>query len=73
MLIVSDNHVKTIFTQVSMEKRKAGIILDEAGFFEKKLANKRKKLMMEGKSLEEIEEILGPKKKYKKKVTAPVE
>ena len=55
-----------MFAQISVTKREAEIKLDETDFYEKKMINKRKKLIMEGKTEEEIEEILGPKKKRRK-------
>ncbi|XP_057317806.1 probable ATP-dependent RNA helicase DDX49 [Microplitis mediator] len=64
---VDDKEIATIFTQVSVTKREAEIVLDETDFYEKKMINKRKKLLMEGKTEEEIDEILAPKKKHKKK------
>ncbi|XP_044006118.1 probable ATP-dependent RNA helicase DDX49 [Aphidius gifuensis] len=63
---VNDKEVLKIFKQVSLEKRKAKIELEESNFGEQKLKYKRKKLLEEGKSLEEIEEILGSKKRRKK-------
>lgn len=41
--------------------------LDETDFYEKKMINKRKKLILEGKDPDEIEEILEKKKRYKSK------
>lgn len=41
--------------------------LDETNFYEKKIINKRKKLILEGKDPDEIEEILEKKKCYKLK------
>lgn len=51
-----------------MAKREAEIRLDETDFYEKKMINKRKKLILEGKDLDEIEELLEEqkRKKYKK-------
>lgn len=50
-----------------MTKREAEIKLDETDFYEKKLINKRKKLILEGKDPDEIEEILAQKKKQRKR------
>lgn len=41
--------------------------LDETNFYEKKIINKRKKLILEGKDPDEIEEILEKKRYYKLK------
>lgn len=51
-----------------MAKREAEIRLDETDFYEKKMINKRKKLILEGKDPDEIEELLEEqkRKKYKK-------
>ncbi|KAG8039779.1 hypothetical protein G9C98_000508 [Cotesia typhae] len=62
-----EKEIATIFTQVSTTKREAEIVLDETDFYEKKMINKRKKLIMEGKTDEEIDKILAPKKKHRKK------
>ncbi|XP_074097178.1 putative ATP-dependent RNA helicase Dbp45A [Cotesia typhae] len=64
---VDEKEIATIFTQVSTTKREAEIVLDETDFYEKKMINKRKKLIMEGKTDEEIDKILAPKKKHRKK------
>ncbi|XP_034952554.1 probable ATP-dependent RNA helicase DDX49 [Chelonus insularis] len=64
---VNDKEIVTIFTHISVTKREAEIKLDETDFYEKKMINKRKKLIMEGKTEEEIEAILAPKKKHKKR------
>lgn len=48
-----------------MAKREAEIRLDETDFYEKKMINKRKKLILEGKDLDEIEELLEEQKKKK--------
>jgi len=47
-------------------KREAEIRLDETDFYEKKMINKRKKLILEGKDPDEIEELLEEQKKKKK-------
>lgn len=49
-----------------MAKREAEIRLDETDFYEKKMINKRKKLILEGKDPDEIEELLEEQKKKKK-------
>lgn len=51
-----------IFTQVAVTKREASIKLDEKGFYEKKMANKRKKWILDGKDPDKEE------KKYYKKI-----
>lgn len=48
-----------------MAKREAEIRLDETDFYEKKMINKRKKLILEGKDPDEIEELLEEQKKNK--------
>ncbi|EFN77376.1 Probable ATP-dependent RNA helicase DDX49, partial [Harpegnathos saltator] len=45
---VDDKEIVTILTQISVAKREAEIKLDETDFFEKKMINKRKKLILEG-------------------------
>lgn len=50
-----------------MTKREAEIKLDETDFYEKKMINKRKKMILEGKDPDEIDEILQKKKKKQKK------
>ncbi|KZC12616.1 PREDICTED: probable ATP-dependent RNA helicase DDX49 [Dufourea novaeangliae] len=62
---VNDKEIVTIFTQVSVAKREAEMKLDETDFYEKRMINKRKKLILEGKDPDEIEEIL--ERKLKKK------
>ncbi|XP_063980065.1 probable ATP-dependent RNA helicase DDX49 [Diachasmimorpha longicaudata] len=64
---VDDKEIVTIFTQISVTKREAEIKLDETDFYEKKMINKRKKLILEGKDPDEIEEILASKKKQRKR------
>ncbi|XP_032673332.1 probable ATP-dependent RNA helicase DDX49 [Odontomachus brunneus] len=44
---VDDKEIVTILTQFSVAKREAEIKLDENDFFEKKIINKRKKLILE--------------------------
>ncbi|XP_015605481.1 probable ATP-dependent RNA helicase DDX49 [Cephus cinctus] len=64
---VDDKEIVTIFTQISVTKREAEIKLDETDFYERKMINKRKKLIMEGKDPDEEEkEILKRRKKCKK-------
>ncbi|XP_044729265.1 probable ATP-dependent RNA helicase DDX49 [Chrysoperla carnea] len=53
---VSDKEVGEIFTQVTVTKREAAIKLDEKDFFEKRMINKRKKWILEGKDPDEEEE-----------------
>ncbi|XP_076675964.1 putative ATP-dependent RNA helicase Dbp45A isoform X2 [Andrena cerasifolii] len=71
---VNDKEIVTILTQISVAKREAEMTLDEKNFYEKKIINKRKKLILEGKDPDEIDEILERKasdklkKKKKKKV-----
>lgn len=69
---MTDKEIVTIITQISVAKREAEMRLDEADFYEKKMINKRKKLILEGKDSDEIEEILaksmcGKSKKRKRK------
>lgn len=42
-----DKEIVTILTQISVAKREAEIKLDETDFYEKKMINKRKKLILE--------------------------
>lgn len=64
----TDKEVVTIFTQISVTKREAEIKLDETDFYEKKLINKRKKMILEGKDPDEEERKLIEKiKKHKKR------
>lgn len=65
---IPDKEIVTILTQVSVAKREAEIRLDETDFYEKKLINKRKKLILEGKDPDEIEALLEKKKKKHKKL-----
>jgi hypothetical protein len=70
LLCFSDKEVMKILTQVSVTRREAEIKLDESNFYEKKLINKRKDLILEGKDPDEVEEEqekLKQKKKVKKK------
>ncbi|KAK1117833.1 hypothetical protein K0M31_015506 [Melipona bicolor] len=65
---VNDKEIVTILTQISVAKREAEMKLDETDFYEKRIINKRKKLILEGKDPDEIEEILEKKRnKLKKK------
>lgn len=65
--MVLDKEIVTILTQISVAKREAEIRLDEADFYEKKMINKRKKLILEGKDPDEVEELLEEQKKKKRK------
>jgi len=51
-------------TEISVAKREAEIKLDETDFYEKKMINKRKKLILEGQDPDEI--MVSRKKKHKK-------
>lgn len=62
-----DKEIVTILTQISVAKREAEMKLDEMDFYSKKMINKRKKLILEGKDPDEIEEILEQKKRDKLK------
>ncbi len=42
-----DKEIVTILTQISVAKREAEIKLDETNFYEKKIINKQKKLILE--------------------------
>jgi ATP-dependent RNA helicase DDX49/DBP8 len=70
LLYFADKEVMKILTQVSVTRREAEIKLDETNFYERKLINKRKDLILEGKDPDEVEEEqeeLKRKKKLKKK------
>lgn len=60
-----DKEIVIILTQISVAKREAEMKLDEMDFYGKKMINKRKKLILEGKDPDEIEEILEQKKRDK--------
>lgn len=62
-----DKEIVTILTQISVAKREAEMKLDETDFYGKRMINKRKKLILEGKDPDEIEEILEQKKRDKLK------
>jgi len=66
-----DKEIVTILTQISVAKREAEIKLDETDFYEKKMINKRKKLILEelekGLPLDEIDIIKEEKKERKKR------
>ncbi|XP_076282768.1 putative ATP-dependent RNA helicase Dbp45A [Lasioglossum baleicum] len=64
---VNDKEIVTMITQISVAKREAEMHLDETDFYEKRMINKRKKLILEGKDPDEIEEILEKKKSGKSK------
>jgi ATP-dependent RNA helicase DDX49/DBP8 len=53
---IAEKEVMKILTQVSVTRREAEIKLDETNFYEKKLINKRKNLILEGKDPDEVEE-----------------
>lgn len=65
-----DKEIVTILTQISVAKREAEIKLDETDFYEKKMINKRKKLILEelerSESSDEVD-IDKEKKKQRKK------
>ncbi|PSN37672.1 putative ATP-dependent RNA helicase DDX49 [Blattella germanica] len=63
---VEDKAVVKILTQVSVTKREAEIKLEETNFYEKKLINKRKNLILEGKDPDEVEKE-EQKEKHKRK------
>ncbi|KDR13848.1 probable ATP-dependent RNA helicase DDX49 isoform X2 [Zootermopsis nevadensis] len=65
--VVEDKEVMKILTQVSVTRREAEIKLDETNFYEKKLINKRKNLILEGKDPDELEEEEKLKRKRKRK------
>lgn len=60
-------HVAKILTQVHVTKREAEIKLDETDFDERRLINKRKKLINEGKDPDEIEQEIKRKRKEKRR------
>lgn len=62
-----DKEIVTILTQISVAKREAEMKLDEMDFYGKRMINKRKKLILEGKDPDEIEEILEQKRRDKLK------
>lgn len=64
---VNDKEIVTILTQISVAKREAEMMLDETDFYEKKIINKRKKLILEGKDPDEIDELLEKQKSGKPK------
>ncbi|XP_072381093.1 probable ATP-dependent RNA helicase DDX49 [Diabrotica undecimpunctata] len=64
-LKINDSEVGKIFAQVSVTKSEAYLNLDEGDFYEKRMINKRKKLILEG--LDPDEEEAKLLKKYKKK------
>lgn len=53
-------------TQVHVTKREAQIKLDETDFDERRLINKRKKLINEGKDPDEVEKEIKRKRKQKR-------
>ncbi|KAL7302883.1 hypothetical protein TKK_0004113 [Trichogramma kaykai] len=64
--VVSDKEIVQIFTEISATKREAEAQLDQTDFDEKKMINKRKKLIEDGLDPEEADEILSKKKKQNK-------
>lgn len=66
-----DKEIVTILTQISVAKREAEIKLDETDFYEKKMINKRKKLILEelerSESSDEIDIDKEEKKQRKKR------
>ncbi|XP_001950474.2 probable ATP-dependent RNA helicase DDX49 [Acyrthosiphon pisum] len=64
---VSGLHVAKILTQVHVTKREAQIKLDETDFDERRLINKRKKLINEGKDPDKVEQEIKRKRKEKKR------
>ncbi|KAJ8678578.1 hypothetical protein QAD02_014365 [Eretmocerus hayati] len=64
---VDDKEIISFVTHVTVTKREAEIRLDENDFFEKRMINKRKKLILEGKDPEEADEILKKERQKKKK------
>lgn len=54
-------------TQVHVTKREAQIKLDETDFDERRLINKRKKLINEGKDPDEVEQEIKNKRKEKRR------
>ncbi|CAL7937082.1 unnamed protein product [Xylocopa violacea] len=69
---VNDKEIVTILTQVSVAKREAEMKLDESDFYEKRRIHKRKKLILQGKDPDEIEQILEYRKHKLKKKTRNV-
>ncbi|RLU23829.1 hypothetical protein DMN91_004037 [Ooceraea biroi] len=62
---IDDKEIVTILTQISVTKRKAEIKLDETDFYERKMINKQKKLILEGR---DPDEVIMPRKKKRKKL-----
>jgi len=60
-------HVAKILTQVHVTKREAQIKLDETDFDERRLINKRKKLINEGKDPDKVEQEIKRKRKDKRR------
>lgn len=60
-------HVAKILTQVHVTKREAQIKLDETDFDERRLINKRKKLINEGKDPDIVEQEIKRKRKEKRR------
>jgi ATP-dependent RNA helicase DDX49/DBP8 len=60
-------HVAKILTQVHVTKREAQIKLDETDFDERRLINKRKKLINEGKDPDKVEQEIKRQRKEKRR------
>ncbi|XP_014219589.2 uncharacterized protein LOC106647613 [Copidosoma floridanum] len=71
VLNVDDQEIVNIFTQISVTKREAEIELDEADFDEKKMINKRKKLILGGCDPHEADEIMQEQKDRRLKKPKP--
>lgn len=65
LIFIIGLHVAKILTQVHVTKREAQIKLDETDFDERRLINKRKKLINEGKDPDKVEEEIKRKRKEK--------
>lgn len=63
----TDKEVVKIITQVSVTKREAEMKLDETDFYEKKIINKRKNLILEGKDPDEEERKIKKQKKRQRR------
>ena len=71
LVFVADKEVAKILTEVKVTMREAEIKLDETDFDEKKLINKRKKLILQGQDPDQIEKkILQLRKEMKKRKLA---
>jgi len=65
LIFIIGLHVAKILTQVHVTKREAQIKLDETDFDERRLINKRKKLINEGKDPDKVEQEIKRKRKEK--------